>query len=209
MLAAARARHGAGARFAVAAGDAERMPAAAGSVDLILANLLLPWCRPDRVFAEVARVLAPNGLLLFATLGPDTLAEVRRAWAAVDDRIHVHALFEMHDLGDLLVAAGLEEPVVDVDRLAVTYATVAALVADLRACGAVNVAAGRRRTLTGKRRWRGFEAALDADRGAERLAVGVELILGQAWRGADRARTGDASGEVRIPADRVTRRSRR
>lgn len=183
------------------AADAERLPLAAGSVDLILANQLLPWCRPERVFAEACRVLGPDGLLLFSTLGPDSLAELRRAWAAADDQIHVHGFFDMHDLGDQLIAAGLEDPVVDVDRITVTYPSVEALVADFRACGAVNIAAGRRKTLTGADRWRRFEAALDAGRDSGRLAVGVELILGQAWRGARQRNA--ATGEVRIPADRL------
>ena len=119
--------------------------------ELVLANLVLPWCRPDRVFGEVARVLTEGGAVLFATLGPDSLQEVRAAFAAVDDRIHVHAAFDMHDLGDLALAAGLAEPVLDVDRIEVTYArrrrrwsgTCAAV-------GAVNVAGGRRRSLTGR-----------------------------------------------------------
>ena len=99
-------------------------------------------------------MLAEGGAMLFATLGPDSLQEIRSAFAAVDDRIHVHAAFDMHDLGDLALAAGLAEPVLDVDRLEVTYADLAGLVRDLRAAGGVNVAGGRRRSLTGAARWR-------------------------------------------------------
>ena len=82
-----------------------------------------PGVDRDTVFAEAARVLAPGGVLLFATLGPDSLSEIRRAFAAVDNGIHVHAAFDMHDLGDLALKAGLAEPVLDVDRLTVTYAS--------------------------------------------------------------------------------------
>jgi SAM-dependent methyltransferase len=115
MLRAAAAR--AGGAMAVVGGDAERLPLASHCADLVLANFVLPWCRPDALFAEAARVLADGGLLLFATLGPDTFKELREAFAAVDERIHVHAAFDMHDLGDLAIAAGLAEPVLDVDRL--------------------------------------------------------------------------------------------
>ena len=76
-----------------------------------------------------------GGAVLFATLGPDSLQEVRAAFAAVDDRIHVHAAFDMHDLGDLALAAGLAEPVLDVDRIEVTYRASAGLVRDLRGMG--------------------------------------------------------------------------
>ncbi len=159
MLARARAACAASPAVTVVGGDAERLPLATGSVQLVLANLVLPWCRPQNLFVEAARVLEAGGLLLFATLGPDSLQEVRRAWAAVDDRLHVHAAFDMHDLGDLALAAGLAEPVLDVDRLELTYERPAALVRDLRAWGAVNVAAGRRRELTGPKRWRAFDDA--------------------------------------------------
>jgi malonyl-CoA O-methyltransferase len=194
------------ARVAVVGGDAERLPLRAGSVDLALANLVLPWCRPDAVFAEAARVLKDGGLALFATLGPDTLQEVRAAFGAVDREIHVHAAFDIHDLGDMALAAGLAEPVLDLDRLEVTYPDLAALVRDLRAVGAVNVAGARRRGLTGIERWRGFERAFLARSG--RLAVTVELIFGVAFgRGGGRRSAAGAAGEIVIPIDRLQRRS--
>ena len=204
MLRAAASARGA---FAVVGGDVERVPLRSHSVDLMLANVVLPWCRPDIAFAEAARVLAANGVVLFATLGPDTLKEVRAAFATVDDRIHVHAAFDMHDLGDLALAAGLAEPVVDVDRLEVTYADVPALMRDLRATGGINVAGARRRTLTGQRRWRRFEQALAATSGS-RFAVSVELILGQAFgRGPVLAPGRPERGETRVPLASVKRRS--
>ena len=187
-------------------GDAAALPLRGGSVDLVLANLVLPSCRPDRLFAEAARVLTDGGAMLFATLGPDSLQEVRTAFAAVDDRIHVHAAFDMHDLGDLALAAGLAEPVLDVDRIAVTYADVATLVRDLRAVGAVNVAGGRRRGLTGRRRWGRFVERLPRG-GDGRFAVTVELILGQAWGHGSVANPKLPGGEIRVPVSRIKRHS--
>ena len=190
----------------VLGGDAEALPLRAGSAELVLANLVLPWCRPDRVFAEAARVLADGGAFLFATLGPDSLQEARAAFAAVDDKIHVHAAFDMHDLGDLALAAGLAEPVLDVDRLEVTYADVAGLVRDLRAIGGVNTAGGRRRALTGPRRWGRFVERLP--RGSDgRLAVTVELILGQAWGRGVAAVPRSGAHEIRVPVTRIKRHS--
>ena len=206
MLAAAEARLAGEARTRVLAGDAERLPLADGAVELVFANLVLPWCRPEPLFGEAARVLSPGGLCTFATLGPDTLQEVRRAWAAVDDRIHVHGAFDMHDLGDLASAAGLSEPVIDVDRIALTYTDVRALVRDLRACGAVNTAAGRRTSLTGPGRWRRFADMLHARKRGDRFEVTVELIFGQAW-GAAARRPVPARGEVVVPLSRVGRKA--
>jgi malonyl-CoA O-methyltransferase len=192
---------------AVVGGDAERLPLKSQCADLVFANLVLPWCRPDVAFAEVARVLTEGGAVSFATLGPDSLKEVREAFAAVDDRLHVHAAFDMHDLGDLALAAGLAEPVLDVDRVEVTYADVAALVRDLKATGGVNVASGRRRVLTGRRRWLKFEQRL-LPRGAECLRVTVELIFGHAFgRGPARGRRPAETTEVRIPVGRIRRPS--
>ena len=204
MLRAAVAHHGGS--VAAIGGDAERLPLRSHSIDLLFANLLLPWCRPDIVFAEAARVLAPDGVLLFATLGPDSLGEVRRAFAAADNRIHVHAAFDMHDLGDLAMKAGLAEPVLDLDRLTVTYAEPAALWRDLKAVAAGNVAGGRRRELTGRGRWSRFEHAL-APRPGERFAVTVELIFGQAFgRGpVQTRRQAGAATEISVPIERIGR----
>jgi malonyl-CoA O-methyltransferase len=192
-------------RVAPIAGDAERLPLAAKSATLVLANLVLPWCRPDAFFSELARVLAPGGALMFATLGPDTLREVRRAWASVDAGIHVHAAFDMHDLGDAAAAAGLAEPVLDVERMTLRYRDVADLVHDSRACGAVNTAGGRRKALTGRNRWQAFTQALHGTPRGERFDVTIEVIFGQAWGSGAQARA--ARGEIVVPLTRVGRRA--
>ncbi len=204
MLRATVRQHGE--RVAAIGGDAEQLPLRSHIIDLLFASLVLPWCRPDIVFAEAARVLAPGGVLLFATLGPDSLAEIRRAFAAVDNRIHVHAAFDMHDLGDLAMKSGLAEPVLDVDRLTVTYAEPARLWRDLNAVAGGNVAGGRRRELTGRGRWSRFERTL-APRLGERFAVTVELIFGQAFgRGPvqTQRRAGGAT-EIAVPIERIGR----
>jgi malonyl-CoA O-methyltransferase len=200
-----RAAAGAAGAVSVLGGDAEALPLREASVDLAVANLVLPWCRPDRLFAEAARVLADGGALMFATLGPDSLQEVRTAFATVDDRIHVHAAFDMHDLGDLMMAAGLAEPVLDVDRIEVSYGDVASLVRDLRAVGAMNVAGARRRTLTGRRRWGIFVERLPRDPDG-RLSVTIELILGHAWGRGPVARPSPGTSEIRVPIERIGRR---
>ena len=201
-------------RVSAITGDAERLPLRDGSIDLVFANLLLPWCGPGEVFREAARVLRDGGLLLFGTVGPDTLQEVRQAWSEVDDGLHVHGFVDMHDLGDLAVRSGLAEPVLDVDRLTVLYPNVDALVAELRACGATNVAHGRRRQLTGRARWRAFRerlAALSAIDGGD-LSISVELIFGQAWgTGGGAVRTTletDDSIRAEISVDALRRKLR-
>ena len=194
-------------RVTAITGDAVCMPLQTGSIDLVFANLLLPWCDPGEVFRESARVLRDGGLLLFTTVGPDTLMEVREAWSEVDDGLHVHGFVDMHDLGDLATRSGLAEPVLDIDRLTVTYPDVAGLVSDLRACGATNVAHGRRSQLTGRSRWNAFCKQLESQRTEAGLSISVELIFGQVW-GAGKIATRGSGDPVGIPVDEVVRRLR-
>ena len=124
---------------ALACADAERLPLAAGSARLVFSNLLLQWCDPAAVFRETARVLETGGLFLFSTYGPDTLKELRGAFAAVDGAPHVNAFVDMHDLGDALVAAGFADPVMEMETLTLEYADVESLARDLRRGGGQTV----------------------------------------------------------------------
>jgi malonyl-CoA O-methyltransferase len=161
--------------------DAARLPLADASVDLIFCNFMLPWSDADRLLAEFRRVLAPRGLLTFSTLGPDTLRELRSAWASVDSNPRVHAFIDMHDLGDALVRSGFAEPVLDVERYTLEYADVARLAADLKALGEVNALAGRSRGLTGPRKFAAMRTAYEVHRRDGRLPATYEVIFGQAW----------------------------
>lgn len=181
-------------RFARVCADAERLPLADGSVDLILSNLMLQWCNPDLVFAEFRRVLAPRGLLTFTTLGPDTLRELRSAWAEVDSRTHVHQFIDMHDLGDALVRGGFASPVLDVERYTLTYADVRRVAADLKATGARNATMGRARGLTGRRQFAALQAAYEAYRQEGRLPATYEVVFGHAWTPEADVRRGDRGG---------------
>jgi len=148
-------------------------------------------------------VMREGGLLSFTTVGPDTLAEIRQIWAGIDDAIHVHGFIDMHDIGDLALRAGLTEPVMDVDRLQVTYRDVESFVADIRACGAGNVAAGRHTTFTRRNSWEAFRDELEARRSEGRFSLTVELIFGQAWGGG--VSRPEVSGDATISLEEMTR----
>ena len=94
-------------------------------VELVFSNLALQWCEPARVFAEAARALTADGLILFSTFGPDTLRELRAAFAEVDGAPHVNRFVDMHDLGDALVHAGFSDPVMEMERITLEYDSVA------------------------------------------------------------------------------------
>jgi malonyl-CoA O-methyltransferase len=187
-------------RFERVCADAARLPLETGSVDIVFSNLMLQWCEPlDDALAEVRRVLKPQGLLLFSTFGPDTLRELRSAWAEVDDYNHVNRFLDMHDVGDALVRAGLLEPVLDVDRLQVTYDDALSLMRDLKAIGARNVTAGRARALTGRARLQRLMAAYEAFRKDGRLPATYEVVYGAAW-GEQKAAGARAGSPGRSPS---------
>ncbi|TVQ69760.1 MAG: malonyl-[acyl-carrier protein] O-methyltransferase BioC [Chromatiaceae bacterium] len=162
--------------------DVESLPFADASFDLIFSSLTVQWCNDlDRALAECRRVLSPQGLLMFTTLGPDTLVELRRAWEAVDGRAHVNAFMDMHDIGDALVRAGFADPVMDVERMTVTYPDVRGLMRDLKAIGATNALSGRGRGLTSPGRLRALEKAYEEYRQEGLLPASYEVVYGHAW----------------------------
>lgn len=173
-----------GARFVCA--DAERLPLASASTELVFSNLALQWCEPATVFSEACRVLRPGGLLLFSTFGPDTLKELRAAFRGADAGEHVNAFVDMHDLGDALVHAGLADPVMEMEMITLEYATVEALMRDLKAIGARNALPGRPRGLPGRGRWQRMVAAYESLRRGGALPASYEVIYGHAWKAAPR-----------------------
>jgi malonyl-CoA O-methyltransferase len=195
-------------RFRRVCGQAAALPLRDASVDLVFSNLMLQWCQdPDAVFGEVRRVLKPGGLFTFTTFGPDTLVELRRAWAAADSRTHVNRFIDMHDLGDALVRSGLAEPVMDVERFTLTYAEVRDLMRDLKDIGAHNANAGRPRGLTGKGTLARMTAAYEAFRKDGRLPATHEVVYGQAWCPVAPPRRRGLPGEVVVPIGKIGRRS--
>lgn len=186
------------------AGDAEKLPLADNSVDLVFANLALQWCDPRVSFAEIQRVLRPDGLLMFTTLGPDTLHELRKSWADVDDYPHVNMFYDMHDVGEAMMEAGLAEPVLDTDRYTLTYDSAMALMKDLKVLGARNVNAGRRRGLTGKQTIQQVIDAYEQFRRDDFLPATYEVVYGHAWGGHVKQQNVD--GEIRISVDQIQNR---
>ncbi len=191
----------------VLAGDFGQLPLGPGGVDLVWSNLALHWHpQPDLVFAEWRRVLRVNGLLMFSCFGPDTLKEVRAAFAVIDGAPHALPFVDMHDFGDQLVGAGFATPVMDMEVLTVTYDTVSALLADVRALGG-NPLATRARGLVGRAAWRRMEQAFEAQRRPDgKLALSFEVIYGHAFRPAPRM-TAEGEAIVRfMPRDKPSGR---
>jgi malonyl-CoA O-methyltransferase len=209
MLAQAVARQGWFRRFDRVCADAGRLPFRDGAVDLVWSSLMLQWAVDvDAVLGEVRRVLAPRGYFTFTTFGPDTLRELREAWSSADDRVHVHRFLDMHDLGDALVRAGFADPVMDVDRVTLTYEDVHGVMRDLQSIGARNAAAGRPRGLVGRGAYARVVDAYERFRSDGRLPATYEVVYGQAWAPGERAPIRSRRGEATVPIGSIGRRTR-
>ena len=170
--------------FAALCADIERLPLARDSLDMVWSSLALQWMdEPDTAFREANRVLKPGGLFLFATLGPDTLMELRAATADLDGHQHVNRFIDMHDLGDALVHAGFSNPVMEMERITLTYETLPGLLRELKAIGAHTVVEGRRTGLMGKQEWRRLADNYERFRQDGRLPATYEVVYGHAWAG--------------------------
>ncbi len=182
MLAAVRARSGwlarrlarlRGRQVRLINADVRTLPLTSGSLDLVWSNLMLHWLEPDGLqmaFGELHRVLAPGGLLQFALLGPDTLKELRIAGAPI------HDFQDMHDIGDLLVAAGFSDPVMEMEMLTLTYRSPRAFLADQRHLGVRDALLGQ----LPWQRWRQVLAAWPRVEGV--LPARFEIVYGHAWK---------------------------
>jgi malonyl-CoA O-methyltransferase len=162
-------------------GDVNALPLAGDSLGLVWSNLMLQWLDdPLPALKELHRVLEVDGLLMFATLGPDTIKELRAAAAKVGAGDTARRFVDMHDLGDMLVGAGFADPVMDMELIRFSYRNPRQFLADQRHLGV-------RDALLGTNSWRDwrrmFAAATDAD-GA--LELSIELVFGHAWKAAAR-----------------------
>lgn len=161
--------------------DVRALPFAENSLDLVWSNLMLHWLPdPESAFTELHRVLVEGGLLHFALLGPDTLKELRAASAIVGAGWTAPTFLDMHDIGDMLVAAGFGDPVMEMEMLTLTYRTPRGFLADQRRLGV-------RDGLLGQQSWRDWRRIFAAwERLEGLLPARFEIVYGHAWKLAPR-----------------------
>jgi len=184
--------------------DARALPLADASVDVLFSNLCLQWVEDlDALFAGFRRVLKPHGLLLVSTFGPETLWELREAFAHADEAPHVSPFADIAGFGDALVRAGFHQPVLDREEETTHYQDLPALMREQRAIGATNALASRRHTLTGRARFAAAADAYEAHRGAHGLPATWEIITAMAW--APEAGTPIREGGIDVTAVPLSR----
>lgn len=165
--------------------DAEQLPFADASMDMIFSSLTIQWCLDhDTLFKEFRRVLKPGGLLMFTTLGTASLKELRASWAQVSDKVHVNEFSDMHAIGDALYNVQAENPVMDSETIVLNYPQVKQILMELKAIGAHNQNVGRETALTGKHRLQAMYKAYEQFRSDDGYPVTYEVIYGHAWNPA-------------------------
>ena len=191
-------------------GNAQQLPIADQSIDLVVTNLMLQWCDDlDQVFKEFRRVLKPEGLLMITTFGPDTLKELRQAWAEVDDETHVNTFIDMHDIGDAMIRNGFGQPVLDVEHFTLTYDKPLGVLKDLKAIGATQVSSSQPgqsvKGLTGKQRFTQMLNAYETQRTDGRIPATFEVVHGHAWAAPEiiKGPHRDRNGIVEISLDDI------
>lgn len=194
--------------FDLVQGDLATLPFAPASFDLLWSNLALHWHpEPHRVFPEWHRVARNDGLVLFSLFGPDTLAELRDAFAHVDSGTHSLRFVDMHDIGDMLVHSGWSTPVMDMETITVTYESPLTLLREVQAFGGLRLPASPSRGLRGRRWLDALLAALERHRNADGLIpLTFEIVYGHAWKLAPRGKQDvDELGHAVVPIDKIGR----
>ncbi len=183
-------------------GDLEHLPLKESSVDFIWSSLAFQWAGDlAATLCELYRIQRPGGAILFATFGPDTLKELRAAFTLVDARRHVGRFTDMHDIGDMLVHAGYQNPVMEMEQITLTYGNLKAMMQDLKRIGAHNAAADRPRGMFGRRAWQQLEQGYERYRQQGRLPATYEVVYGHAWVG-DKTRLADGQQVVHFDVQR-------
>ncbi len=146
-------------------GDAEYIPLADNSVERIFSSLAIQWCSQlPQLFSELFRILKPQGELRIATLGPDTLFELREAWQQVDHYAHVNRFEPKEALQQAMNAAGFTDVSIETQRITLSFAELKQLTHELKALGAHNMNSGQSGGLTGRARLKAFKAAYESFR---------------------------------------------
>jgi malonyl-CoA O-methyltransferase len=186
-------------------GDMEFLPFQSQSFDFIFSNFTLQWGFDlNPIFAEFKRILKPNGLIFFSTLGPNTLIELRQSFATVSSSSHVNAFVDMHDIGDILLNTRFSDPVVDMEMITVTYKDVREILQDLKATGARNFNTKRMRGCTPKGYLQKMMAAYEAFKQPDGFYPATfEVIYGHAWHQERFVYGQDDDDVVRIPGDKI------
>lgn len=182
-LAPAMARQAQARGIAPVCGDLERLPFAEGSFDLVWSSLALQWCQPTLVYAELLRVLAPGGRLVFATLGPGTLHELESAFTSIDTHRRVLPFAPQAQVEAALADAGFERFQLTCEPWVTRHTDFKTLLATIRGIGANQIGGNRRQGMMGKSAWQAAQSRYEALRDTNGLLPATySVVLGYAQK---------------------------
>lgn len=184
----------------------DQLPFASQYFDLVFSHFAMPWVNDlPRTLVEFYRVLRPESLLLFTTAGPDTLLELRASLQQLQIKSRLHDFIDMHDIGDFLLQASFEDPVMDRENIELHYEHVNTLMHDLKHIGATNARSDAPRGLQGREEWNALLNYYQEQWQLETscVAATVEVIYGHAWVGERTSASINAEGEVVIPISAI------
>ncbi len=185
--------------------NAVRLPFASHSIDLLFANMLLPWIMDlATFFSECARVLSPQGMMLFNSLGPDSLRELTQAWQQMDSFDHVNPCMDMHDVGDMLLASGLSDPALDAEHMTISYPSVLAVMQELKGLGSFLTHGKPKHGLTTPRQLAQLEAGV-RNQASDRFSITLEVVYGIAWGSEIGMRNQRRGNEILLPVTGIKR----
>jgi malonyl-CoA O-methyltransferase len=188
--------------------DGESLPIQSHSIDFVFSNCSIQWLSdPRTIFAEVRRILKPNGFFLFSSFGQDTLKELKESFAIIDTEKHVNDFADMHDIGDILLHTKFLDPVMDMEIITVTYPNLMKLLSDLKMTGANFVMDSGSRGLSPKNTFDGLNKAYEHYRNLDnRLPASFEVIYGHAFApiGTNLHQAND-DGTICIPVEDLKR----
>ena len=162
--------------------SANSLPFKNNSIDLIFANLLMPWIEDlPLFFTEISRILKNDGLFIFSTLGPDSLQNIKSIWSKVDDFEHVNPFIDMHIIGDQILQSGIGDPVLDAEKLTINYKDINSLFSDIKNSGSTYCLKDKNPALKGKKKFKEFKLALRKSMTKDQFNIELELIYGHAW----------------------------
>ena len=164
------------------------LPIAVDTIDCIYSSLLPTWLTdPYRIFSSCKEAIKDNGLILFSTLGPDSLKELKHAWQQVDPEFsHCHRFIDMHDIGDALSRSGFSGIVMESEPLVIEYDTVDEMHCDLKLTGHANLDQNRRKSLLGKNRYAEYMDIMRQS--SDKIRCTLEVVYGHAWAGYSKAK---------------------
>ena len=187
--------------------DFSALPLAERSSELVFSNLALQWSNdPETLFSEIRRVLAPGGMLLFSSLGPGSLRELQASLTDGDETLGGREFADILDIGNALVAAGFQEPVMDAERITLNYPDIDALVNELEATGNALLMSGRQDLTEIRGR---LETDYQCFRTDGRYPVSYEIVYGTAFGPQEGQPRRTEDGDVATFSVESLRKSRR